>query len=369
MEESAGLRLRMIASSIAGDARLSVDDCEIRRGGVSYTVDTLADIAARYAPEGKPGLVIGDDLIPDFPDWHRSGEILDLADVIVACRTGKEHPKPAFPCTMMDNDIMEISSSTVRQRIASGGAWRYLIPPAAAAVIEEKGLYGCKSGSPGIPGLCGIWPEGKPLKNIIAKVEAAALENLSFDRFLHSRGTAMLAGDLCRRFSLNPDLGYLAGIAHDLAKQLGGSAQIELAKKYPKQVSDLEKEKPSLLHGWAAAVLLKEHFGVCNSEVLEAVALHTFGGLEMGPVAKAVYIADKAEPSREKIDPALRKLVFCGKDLDAIFFRVLEKAVSALNSRKLKLSQETLALYEKLKNGKAAAAFPEQETRGGTDAG
>jgi len=96
-------------------------------------------------------------------------------------------------------------------------------------------------------------------------------------------------------------------------------------------------------------VLLKEYFGVHNEEVLEAVAVHTWGSGNMGELAKVVYIADKMEVSREKVEPALRKLVFAGDDLDEIFVRVLERTVSSLRSKKLKLSEETLGLLDNLK--------------------
>ena len=349
MEDSTRNRMEMIAASIAGDPRLTLDDSETRRGGVSYTVDTLADIIRRYAPDGKPGLIIGDDLVDDFPNWHRSRDILDMADIIVARRMHTGELRVPYPCTQIANDVMEISSSMVRERIAGGGAWRYLVPAGVRAIIEGSGLYDFTPQSPELGGFAGTWPGGRASRNIVVRVEEAVRESMGFERFLHSRNTALLAWDLCRRFSLNPAHGYLAGVAHDLAKPLNDRAQIRLAKSYGKEISPIEKEKPSLLHGRASAVLLEEYFGIHNDAILEAVAVHTGGSRHMGPLAKVVYIADKVEVTREKIDPALRKLVFAGDDLDEIFATVLERTVSSLRSRKLKLSEETLGLLEKMK--------------------
>jgi len=349
MEGSTRSRMEMIAASIAGDPRLTLDDCEIRRGGVSYTVDTLADIVRRYAPDGKPGFVIGDDLVDDFPDWHRSRDILDMADIIVARRVNSGERKIPYPCIRISNDVMDISSGMVRERVGKNGAWRYLVPAAARTLMEQRGLYGLDPRSPESGGFEGRWPGGKAASNVLVRVEEAARESLGFDRFLHSRNTALLAWDLCRRFSLNPEHGYLAGIAHDLAKPLNDRTQINLAKSYGKAFSQIEKEKPSLLHGKASAVLLKEHFGVHNEAILEAIAMHTWGGKHMGPLAKVLYIADKMEVAREKTDPALRKLVSSGNRLDGIFVAVLERTVSSIRSKMLKLSEETLGLLEELK--------------------
>jgi nicotinate-nucleotide adenylyltransferase len=151
------------------------------------------------------------------------------------------------------------------------------------------------------------------------------------------------------RLSINPELGYLAGIAHDLGKQLSDKEQLRLVKNDGKKISPIEKDKPSLLHGRVSAVLLREQFGVRNEAVLEAVATHTYGGMDMGPLAKIVYIADKLEFTRMKADPAVRKLACSGNDLDVIFELVLDQTVSSLRSRKLKLSEETLNLLEKMR--------------------
>jgi nicotinate-nucleotide adenylyltransferase len=159
--------------------------------------------------------------------------------------------------------------------------------------------------------------------------------------------------DLCRRFGpayhLDPQLGYLAGIAQELGKALSDKELIKVVKNDNGKISSLEKEKPQLLHGRASAILLRDYFDVQNEAVLEAAALHTAGGKNMGPLAKMVYIADKMEVSREKADPALRKLVYTGNDLDRIFVAVLEQTISWLRAKKVKVSEETLSLLEKMR--------------------
>jgi nicotinate-nucleotide adenylyltransferase len=344
MEDTASVRLEMLAASITADPRLSVDDCEIRRTGVSYTVDTLADIVRRYNPDGKPGLIIGDDLIAEFPKWHKSGEILSMADIIIARRVHSGMPEVSYPYTKITNDIIEISSGAVREKIASNSAWRYLVPNAARIIIEDRRLYGFR----------GSTADGAAsVKNLIRRVEDEARASLTPARFLHSKHTALLAWDLCCRFrsaypSLDPELGYLAGIAHDLCKQLCDSEQIRLAKEYGGEISHVEREKPSLLHGKACAIVLRDRFKVNDNELLEAVACHTEGSGDMGPLAKVLYIADKMEVSRAKVDPDLRKQILSGDTLDRIFVPVLEQTVSSIRSRKLELSKETLRLIEKM---------------------
>ena len=348
MPESACDRLLMIAAAIQGDSRLTVDDCELERGGLSYTVDTLRDIIDRYRPSGKPALIIGDDLAADFPRWKDGDRIPELADPVIARRLGSAPADLPFPHTLLKNEPLEVSSRMLRERIAAGGAWRYLVPEGARRIIEERGLYGCPERQP-VPEIAELWKGGKPPADVIGKVEAAARENLGMHRFLHSRNVAWLAADLCRRFSQDPETGYLAGIAHDLAKQLTEREQLKLAEKAGLVLSSLETEKPSLLHGRTAALILRDHFGIRHEGVLHAVASHTTGAGQMGVLDKIVYIADKVEVSRPGIPPELRDLAFRGNDLDGIFLEVFRETVGSLRSGKRKLSQQTLALWEHLR--------------------
>jgi nicotinate-nucleotide adenylyltransferase len=271
-----------------------------------------------------------------------------MADIIIARRVHSGRLEVPYPHTQITNDVIGISSGAVREKIASNSAWRYLVPNAARIMIEDRKLYG----SGGAQADNGAQPASA--KNLIHRVEEEARETLNLARFLHSRHTALLAWDLCCRFrpvypSLDPELGYLAGIAHDLGKRLCDKDQIRLAKEYNgRRISRLEKEKPSLLHGRASAALLRDRFKVQDNAVLEAIALHTEGGRGMGPLAKIVYIADKMEVSRVKVDPLLRNQILAGDNLDRIFLAVLEQTVSSLRTRKLELSKETLSLLEEM---------------------
>jgi len=358
MEENVNDRLEMIAASITADPRIAIDTCEIRREGISYTVDTIVDIIQRYNPDGKPGLIIGDDLAADFPKWHMSDEILSMADIIIARRVHSGRLEVPYPNTQITNDVMGISSGAVREKIASNSAWRYLVPNAAKIIIEDRKLYGFCDSTAGDSkddngGKADNDARFASVRNLIRRVEDEARESISLTRFLHSKHTALLAWDLCRRFrtacpSLDPEIGYLTGIAHDLCKQLCDDEQIRLAKEYGGEITRLEKEKPSLLHGRACAVVLKKRFKVNDNEVLEAIAHHTEGHKDMGPLAKVLYIADKMEVSRVKVDPALRKQILAGDTLDRIFISVLEQAVFTIRNRKLELSKDTYGLLEKM---------------------
>jgi len=348
-ESSANDRLDMLASAVTGDSRIAIDTCEIRRGGVSYTVNTLEDIIERFLPDGKPELIIGDDLADDFPKWRDSERILQLADIVIARRLDKAPVNIPYPHKLIENDVMEISSHVIRQRIGEGGAWRSLVPSGVRAIIEDRRLYNLTSHQFDLQPVLGRTEisADQLSEQLIMLVEDTARETLTVDRFLHSKNTALLACDLCRRFNLDPMAGYLAGIAHDLGKQLDGKQILKLAKTDDMEITSLEKEKPGLMHGRAAAVLLRNRFCIHNEDVLEAIIAHTAGKENMGPLAKVIYIADKTEVSRS-IDMDLRRMCY-EEDLDSILYVVLKKTVSKLQSRGLDLSEETKKLMNRMK--------------------
>ncbi|GAB6390634.1 MAG: nicotinate (nicotinamide) nucleotide adenylyltransferase [Treponematales bacterium] len=312
-------RLAMLAASIPGDSRLALDTCEILRGGVSYTIDTLADVRERYRPEDRLGLLLGSDLAADFGKWRGAADIASQADIIIARRSGAAQADFPFPFTALGNEPLDISSRSVREKIRNGGNWRGLVPQGARAVIEERGLYG-------------LPPSPGPAPSLILRVEDEARALLKPRRFLHSRNTALLAASLCARFGLPPASGYLAGIAHDICKEMDTAAQLALAERDSDAVTPRERETPALLHGRAAAVFLRERWRIEDEAILDAARRHTICGGDMGSLAKIVYIADKVEVSREGVPPALRELRETA-GLDALFAAVRENTVAGLKSQ------------------------------------
>jgi len=348
-EATAKDRIDMLASSILSDPRFAIDACEIRREGVSYTINTIEDIIERYLPDGKPVLIIGDDCANDFLKWRESEKILQLADVAVACRINAKAVKYPFPHIIIKNEVMVISSNEIRFKIAASAqgektGWQDIVSCGARAIIEDRELYGYN-------GKVNKKTCEKKTQNIIQQIEEAALVTLSTERFLHSRHTALMAYDFCRRFNLDPMDGYLAGIAHDLAKQTDNKLLLKIVKDDGQKISDLEKERPNLLHGMAAAVLLRERFNINNKEVIDAVAVHTSGCEDMGTLAKIIYIADKTEVTRN-IEPALRKMCSTAsseEELDRILLAVIEKTMIKLKSKEQIVSKDTLKLLKKVK--------------------
>ncbi|MDE5899611.1 MAG: bis(5'-nucleosyl)-tetraphosphatase (symmetrical) YqeK [Treponemataceae bacterium] len=180
------------------------------------------------------------------------------------------------------------------------------------------------------------------------KVRRHAKESVSKSRYRHSVRTAETAVRLCLRYGLDEDSGYLAGIAHDMCKDWSAPLLLKAAAQDGAPISSLEWEEPAFLHGRAAAVLLRTKFGVDDEDVIEAVAVHTFGRIGMCPLAKAVYIADKIEPGRDcSSESALTRLLEL--DLDGLLKKILSDGICFLKEKGKAVAPESEQLLESLR--------------------
>jgi nicotinate-nucleotide adenylyltransferase len=168
-------------------------------------------------------------------------------------------------------------------------------------------------------------------------------------RAAHSRRVAELAASLCTREGIDPDRGRIAGLAHDLCKELPKKAQRELAVLYTEAGSAMTSAlmADKIVHGPAAAALLARDYGLADEAILEAIAVHTVGKPGMSGLATILYCADKLESGRERLDDGYRRRCL-GMSLDGMLLAVVEGVVGWMQSQSREIAPETLILYSTL---------------------
>ena len=139
------LRLRMLSGAIAYEPRFGLSDCEIRRSGISYSIDTIRYLVSSGMVEACPGLIIGDDLVEGFHTWKEPENLLAECRIIIARRLPEGRVEVPFDHLYINNEVIAVSSSLVRNLIERGEAWDHLVPGAARETIEEYGLYGFRA--------------------------------------------------------------------------------------------------------------------------------------------------------------------------------------------------------------------------------
>lgn len=149
MDAGAENRLKMLELAAAPYPDFLVEDCELRRGGTSYTIDTVRELTRRYPLDGKPGLIIGDDLVEDFKTWRDVERLVELVDLIIANRRSPANVEIQYPCRYIDNSLYPISSSQIRQKLhcgqgvdeGNGETVRDWLPPEVFDYIQRNDLY------------------------------------------------------------------------------------------------------------------------------------------------------------------------------------------------------------------------------------
>ena len=136
---SAAQRLEMLALLIAGDPRFGIDRIEIERPGLSFTVDTLTDLATRF-PDAQRYFLIGEDLVDEMPTWRSPERIVELAEVVVLARGGGPAASSGAFRRLQTRRI-DVSSSEIRARVRAGLPVHGFVPDAIAAYIRDAGLY------------------------------------------------------------------------------------------------------------------------------------------------------------------------------------------------------------------------------------
>src|SRR4051812_41730304 len=161
----AQMRLAMVQAAVQDQPGFVVDDREVRREGLSYSVDTLAVLRSEL-PNRSLCLIVGMDAFLGLPKWHQWRELLELAHLIVAHRPGWRAPSMGPLGELLvdrgtgrSGDLherragciyihavtqLEISSTEVRKLIAAGRDPRYLMPDGVREIIEQTGCYRSK---------------------------------------------------------------------------------------------------------------------------------------------------------------------------------------------------------------------------------
>ncbi|MHB0948289.1 MAG: nicotinate-nucleotide adenylyltransferase [Gemmatimonadaceae bacterium] len=133
-------RLAMVRRLVAGEGRFAVDPTEIERGGLSFTVDTLAAYAERY-PDAERFFLVGADVLGAFGRWREAERILRLATVVVMERAGDEPPALLPGMLPVETRRVDVSSTEIRARVRAGRSIRGFVPDAVAEFIATEGLY------------------------------------------------------------------------------------------------------------------------------------------------------------------------------------------------------------------------------------
>ncbi|HBB32752.1 MAG TPA: phosphohydrolase [Cyanobacteria bacterium UBA8803] len=130
------------------------------------------------------------------------------------------------------------------------------------------------------------------------RVLAWLAENVPPARLQHSLGVEQMSVELAQHYQLDVDRAAQAGLMHDLAKYFKPNKLLQMARNEGIDIDPVCEANPHLLHAEVSAIVARDHFGMADESVLQAIALHTLGSPGMSDLSCVVFIADSLEPSR-----------------------------------------------------------------------
>ncbi|MGH7975314.1 MAG: nicotinate-nucleotide adenylyltransferase [Limisphaerales bacterium] len=138
----AEVRLQLLRLALAGKSNCEIDEQEIRRGDISYAIETVRNYAKKF-PTAELFHLIGADNISKLNEWREADELARLAEFVAIPRPGEtaaEFPKP-FRGRILKGFSIEISSSQIRARVQAGLPIENLVPPFVAEAIRAAKIY------------------------------------------------------------------------------------------------------------------------------------------------------------------------------------------------------------------------------------
>ena len=183
----------------------------------------------------------------------------------------------------------------------------------------------------------------------IEEIKKWLKENLNEERYFHTLGVADCAKDLAKKYNLNEEKAYLAGLLHDCAKCYKNEDLYEILTD--KMHCDMEELlNPKTYHSPAGAYLSKEMFNVEDEEILYSIYCHTVGKENMTVFEKIVFLADKIEPNTRDASwrEHILKILEQENGLNRALLECYEYTIKSLVDRNLKICLTTIKIYNEL---------------------
>lgn len=181
-------------------------------------------------------------------------------------------------------------------------------------------------------------------KKLIGQYKNYLKENLSKKRYIHSVNVANAAARLAERYGANKEKAYLAGLLHDVCKEMPLQKQLELVMMSPLDVCEIETKTTALFHAIAGAEFIQIKFQIKDFEIIHAIRYHTVGCKDMPLLSQIVYLADLISDDRDYKDvKKMRK--YAEQSLEKAMFEALKFSIADSAEKGNTIPVSTLECY------------------------
>ncbi|HIQ89939.1 TPA: bis(5'-nucleosyl)-tetraphosphatase (symmetrical) YqeK [Candidatus Galligastranaerophilus faecipullorum] len=184
-------------------------------------------------------------------------------------------------------------------------------------------------------------------------IENKLKECLSEERYKHTLGCAHCAIELAKKYNLDEQKAFLAGLLHDCAKCKPNDELLKIIKEELKDVDESELQNYKTLHAPVGAYFARTIYGIEDGEILDAIRCHTIGKVNMSLFEKIIFLADKIESYTrdKKYSEEIWEILNENngeKGLDLALLRCFKETIKSLVNRELKICKTTIDVYNEL---------------------
>jgi len=298
-------RYQMVLLATCEHPGFDVSRLEILRGGTSYTIDTIRFLRSLCPINATIYFIIGADSLDEILTWKDAPELLKLCEFIAITRPGykfqqniAEHFYSTYGATihLLEEPLLEISGSNIRERFANGQPVRGLIPRSVEDYARHNNLYS--------------------LYNHFEWAMEQIKSRLSSKRFQHTLGVLEEAEKLAKHYGADIMKARWAALLHDCAKQYSTDKKRALCNVWGIQLDEVMSTQIGLAHGLIGAESAERDFYINDPEVNQAIRYHTTGHKKMTLLDKIIMLADYIEPYREFYEglDEIRKYAYINMD-------------------------------------------------------
>lgn len=333
-------RFEMTKLATESNPYFLVSDIEIKKEGVTYTIDTIKTLKAKLKPEDTLFFITGADALLLLESWKDYADLIKRVNFIGATRPGFDTRALAEKIESLKQrfDVqidlcyipaLAISSTEIRDRVDQEKSIKYLLPETVETYIHDHFLY----------------KEHHPrFSELYDYLES----HLTPKRFKHSVETAHLSRKLAILYGADPIKAEFAGLCHDFAKELKSKKMVEYIDDFGIFKDPSIVAIPNLAHGEVGAEILKKSFKINDDEILDPIRWHTYGHIDMSLLSKIIYIADVIEQSRtfDGVE-VIRKLAF--QNLDEAILVFDDQCSKNLANRKMSMHTYTKQMIKQIR--------------------
>lgn len=181
----------------------------------------------------------------------------------------------------------------------------------------------------------------------IRKMKKIMKERLSEKRFNHCVNVSKMAKKLAKIYNVEEEKAEVAGLLHDIAKELTNAELLGYAQKYNLDYEDIPQESINILHAEVGAELAKEFFRV-DKDIKMAIAYHTVGNRNMSLLEKIVFIADKISEERDYNEVEQIREYAINNQIDKAIHMFLERWLANMKEKGKIPNKNSLEILEAL---------------------